>query len=67
MHPSAKAAGSFVEGMVGAMTVLAAFALVGLLAIVAAVCTALYFFIVYAAPYIVELCDIFTLWLVDIL
>lgn len=65
MHPSAKAAGSFVEGMVGALTVLAAFAIVGLLAIAAAVCGALYFFIMYAAPYIVELCDIFTLWLVD--
>jgi hypothetical protein len=65
MHPSSKAAGSFVEGMVGALSVLAVFACVGILAIVVAVCTALYFFGMWIAPYVVELCDILTIWLVD--
>lgn len=65
MHPSAKAAGSFIDGMVGALTFLAVFAIIGIIALVASAGAALYFFGMWVAPYVVELCDIFTLWLVD--
>ena len=65
MHPSSKAAGSFIEGMVGALTVLAVFALIGVIALLAAAGTALYFFWLWAEPYAVELCDLFAIWLVD--
>lgn len=65
MHPSAKGAGSFIDGMVGALTLLSIFALIGFFAIAAVACTALYFFGTWIAPYVVELCDILTIWLVD--
>lgn len=64
MHPSSKAAGSFIEGMVGAMTVLAVFALIGVIALLAAG-TALYFFVIWSYPHVQQLADLFTVWLVD--
>ena len=51
--------------MVGALTVLAVFALIGIIAMIAAAGASLYFFWLWAEPYVVELCDLFTIWLVD--
>lgn len=57
MHPSAKGAGSFIEGIVGALTTLAVFAIIGLLALVVGVGTGLYFLAVWLAPYAERLYD----------
>ena len=65
MHPSSKAAGSFIEGMVGALTVLAVFALIGVIALLAAAGTALYFFVIWSYPHVQQLADLFAIWLVD--
>ena len=57
MHPSAKGAGSFIECMVGALTTLAVFAIIGLLALAVGVGTGLYFLVVWLAPYAERLYD----------